>query len=123
MAAEETWNQSFGRMGEALAKIHLRKLGYRILEERFRTPFGEIDLIAMKDGILSFIEVKSRRSADFGHPWEAITPLKLKHWENAAHYFLLRKGRTTETCPHIFEAISVLGSGPDAEVEKVTLEL
>lgn len=52
-----------GRVAEASAALVLEQAGWRILGRRVRTPLGEIDLIAMKDGLLSFLEVKCRRTA------------------------------------------------------------
>jgi putative endonuclease len=52
--------ESRGRLAELIAKWWLRAKGYRILDERARTAAGEIDLIALKNGHLAFIEVKSR---------------------------------------------------------------
>lgn len=53
-----------GVRAEFLAKLYLRLKGYRILAERFRTPVGEIDLIARQGQRLVFIEVKLRKTAD-----------------------------------------------------------
>jgi putative endonuclease len=52
-----------GRAAEAQAACALEQAGWRILGRRVRTPLGEIDLIAAKDGLLSFLEVKRRRTA------------------------------------------------------------
>src|SRR5687768_17011651 len=53
----------YGRRGETLAAWFLRLQGYRILETRYKTPIGEIDLIARRWGTTVFVEVKSRRDA------------------------------------------------------------
>lgn len=53
-----------GLMAESVAEIFLRAKGFQILERRFKTPHGEIDLIALDDQYLVFIEVKARVSID-----------------------------------------------------------
>lgn len=50
-----------GRLAERLALLMLRAKGYQILEARYKSPVGEIDIIARKGGILVFAEVKARR--------------------------------------------------------------
>jgi putative endonuclease len=53
-----------GLSAESRAAAYLMAKGYRILAKRFRTPYGEIDLVARKRGLLAFIEVKARASLD-----------------------------------------------------------
>jgi putative endonuclease len=62
-----------GILGEKLAKDYLRKRGYRIREINYRCPEGEIDIVAEQKDYLVFIEVKTRRSLEFGSPEESIT--------------------------------------------------
>lgn len=62
-----------GRKGEALAAAHLEERGWRILERGFRSGHKEVDLIIARGDIVAFVEVKTRRSAEFGHPLEGIT--------------------------------------------------
>jgi len=82
--------QSLGRLGEALAKEHLLSLGYRIKEQNYRTDMGELDIIAIKNTILTFCEVKTRIGDTHGKPWEAVTPRKLHHIYNVAQAYLLQ---------------------------------
>ncbi len=77
-AARDGGRRALGRWGEDLAAQHLTRLGYHILERNFRRPEGEADLIAIEDGALVVIEVKTRRSLRFGGPAEAITPQKAR---------------------------------------------
>ena len=65
--------QQYGEAGEALAARLLRRQGYRILETNYRTPIGEIDIIARERDTIVFVEVKARRSLHFGHPKTAVT--------------------------------------------------
>lgn len=70
--------KKLGDKGENLALKKLRSKGYRILDRNFRTPEGEIDIIAQKNKTLIFIEVKTRSTDKFGLAEEAITPQKIK---------------------------------------------
>ena len=79
-----------GRYGENAAVEFLKDEGYTILERNFRGANGEIDIVAIKDGQLSFVEVKSRKNTDFGYPAEAVTLKKQKKIINAAKVFLMR---------------------------------
>lgn len=62
-----------GDRGEAMAAEYLRENGYEILASQFRCRFGEIDLIAEKDGVLLFVEVKLRTNLQYGAPREYVT--------------------------------------------------
>ena len=73
MAAKD----ALGRRGEAIAARHLERSGFTILERNWRCTQGEIDLVAQDGDEVVFVEVKTRSSVDYGHPLEAITPVKL----------------------------------------------
>ena len=81
-------NRVFGRIGENAAADVLRAKGYRILRQNYRCRYGEIDIIAERDGDVSFVEVKTRQSFQFGRPCEAVTDEKKKHMKHTAHCFL-----------------------------------
>ena len=68
--------QIFGRAAEQKAIEHLERLGYRLIEQNWRTKFGEIDLIMEDGSALVFVEVKARRSNTFGSAVEALTGAK-----------------------------------------------
>ena len=65
--------KEIGRLGEELAALRLMEQDYQILSRNYRCRFGEIDIIAEKKGILTFVEVKTRSREDFGSPAEAVT--------------------------------------------------
>jgi putative endonuclease len=76
-----------GILGEKLARDFLRKRGYRILEANYRCPQGEVDIIAEHRDFLVFVEVRTKRSREFGSPEESITATKKEHLRTvAAHY-------------------------------------
>ncbi len=79
-----------GRRGETLAAWFLRLKGYRILASRYKTPMGEIDLVARRSGTLVFVEVKARRSGAPEDAWIAVNDRRITR---AADYFLARHPR------------------------------
>jgi len=80
--------QALGRVGESIVSAFLEKKGYTILERNWRSPYGEIDLIAMQDGVVAFVEVKTRKSKTLGPPEISITPRKGEHMRNSAEYYI-----------------------------------
>jgi putative endonuclease len=84
--------RQLGDSGEELAAAFLKKQGYKIIDRNYRTPLGEIDLIARHKGTLVFIEVKTRRSSRFGSPQEAVHPAKQERLRTLAEYYLSQKG-------------------------------
>ena len=65
-----------GAYGERLAARYLTEVGMTILDRNWRCDQGEIDIVAMDDGCLVIVEVKTRRSLSFGSPVEAVTAVK-----------------------------------------------
>lgn len=78
-----------GRLAEALAALSLRLKAYRIVARRFRTPVGEIDLVARRGRLLVFIEVKLRPAGLEG--LMALQPRQQRRIRNAAGWFLARR--------------------------------
>lgn len=93
-----------GKKGEDLAIRYLRRNGYKILVRNFRTPLGEIDIIAMDGDTLAFIEVKTRASLD---PLEAITNSKIHHLRRVAHTYLKSIGKEDVDCR--FDVVTIHG--------------
>lgn len=65
-----------GTSYEIIAANYLKEQGVRILEKNYRLPQGEIDLIAEDKDCVIFVEVKYRKTADFGYPYEAVSKAK-----------------------------------------------
>ena len=82
--------QLLGKSGEEIAAEYLENKGYNIIDRNFRCVLGEIDLIVKRKGILTFVEVKTRRKNTFGSPADAITYIKRKHMYKAAEYYILK---------------------------------
>ncbi len=81
-------NTEKGKQAEQLAVGYLRKNGYRIVETNWRNRREEIDIIAIKEDEIVFVEVKSRKSDEYGMPEEAITRKKQKHLIHAADAYI-----------------------------------
>lgn len=102
-------NKLKGKLGEQIAQDFLVQKGYEILEKNFRySRYGEIDIIALKDGGISFVEVKYRTSNAFGMPLEAITKSKLEKIYLSAKYFLSQTKIKFKS--YSIDAISIFGS-------------
>lgn len=105
-----------GREGEDRAARFLAKRGYRILERNFRTPSGEIDLIALHQGEVVFVEVKTRTSDTFGAPELAVTPQKQRRMAKAALGYLRR--RKLHQVPCRFDVVAI-SAATEKEVELI----
>lgn len=82
-----TRRQSLGRLGERLAAAHLEAKGYRVRETNFRVREGEIDLVAEGEGVLVFVEVRTRRGGAMGSAVESITLRKRQRLLAAAQAY------------------------------------
>ena len=109
--------RSLGDRGEDMAAAHLKKQGYKILERNYRTPIGEIDLVARHQGVLVIIEVKTRRSRRFGSPQEAVHPAKQERLRNLAEYYLQQQGLGEVTVR--FDVVGILWQEGKAQVEVI----
>ncbi|MBC7217652.1 MAG: YraN family protein [Candidatus Caldatribacterium sp.] len=105
--------KSKGIQGEVLAERWLRRsLRAEILERNFRSPFGEIDLIARKGKILIFVEVKTRKSLTSGLPEEAVTEEKQERIRKSALFYLTQHGYDPEQTLFRFDVVAIyVGSG------------
>ncbi len=106
--------QMFGKSGEDLAVAELERRGYVILERRYRTRHGEIDIVAREGRTTVFVEVKARSTGEFGSAAEAVTPLKQRRlWSMAVDY--LARHRLMEQ-PCRFDVVAVDGTGTGAAI-------
>ena len=98
-----------GGRGEALAWDFLKKQGYNLIEKNFRNRFGEVDIIAKKDGFLIFLEVKTRRDDRFGIGAESVDWRKRQKLTRVAQAYLQTRG--LENRPARFDVLSVTWDG------------
>lgn len=75
---EKLCRQCLGAYGEDLAACALEKMGYTVLDRRWRKRYGEIDLVVRKGEVLVAVEVKARAGAGYGVPFEAVTFQKIR---------------------------------------------
>jgi putative endonuclease len=90
--------QRTGRRGEDLACAELTRRGYAVLARRYRTRYGEIDIVARCAGVIVFVEVKARHGSRFGDPAEAITSQKQHRLVAMAQDYLARYGLLETPC-------------------------
>ncbi|MEJ2110484.1 MAG: YraN family protein [Acidobacteriota bacterium] len=105
-----------GRKGERIACRFLMRRGFDVLARRYRKGHGELDIIAFEGGILSFVEVKTRRSKRYGEPWEFVDWKKQHRIRQTAESFIA----DNDLCEYVyrFDIVSVvLSKGSKVEVE------
>jgi putative endonuclease len=102
-------SRGLGRSGEEAAVAYLRKKKYEVVCRGFRFQRGEIDIIAYDKDTLVFVEVKTRRSPDFGRPEESVTPLKQRQIRRLAEAFLMLNDLGDISCR--FDVLSLLSDG------------
>ena len=109
---------ALGKSGEDLACDALAARGYAVLDRRYRTRAGEIDIVAMDRGLLVFVEVKTRQSTRCGAPVEAVTRAKRRRIVLMASDYLARRRPRAEGCR--FDVVSVtLDPGGRVTVEVI----
>jgi putative endonuclease len=77
-----------GKLGEALSLPFFEQHGYEVLEKNWRFSRSEVDIIASKENVLHFIEVKTRRTKSYGLPEDKVGNKKIKNLINAAEEYL-----------------------------------
>lgn len=105
-----------GREGEAEAARYLKSKGYKVIGLNWACRFGEIDVIAEKDGYIVFAEVKTRKSADFAAAMEFVTAAKRERLRSAASMYL--QSHDTEKQPR-FDVIEIYTGGAKPAVNHI----
>lgn len=109
---------NLGRSGEKIAAKFLKRNSYVILERNFSSPFGEIDIIAKDKDAIVFIEVRTKRTDEYGLPVESIRRAKIKRLVRIAWFYI--KGRNLEDSIFRFDVASIL-IGKEGGKPEVTL--
>ena len=101
--------QAFGKSGEKMAVEELERRGYAILDRRYRTRQGEIDIVARDGDTIVFVEVKARTTGERGTAVEAVTAAKQRQLVSMAVDYLARNRLTDRPCR--FDVVAIDGSG------------
>lgn len=106
-----------GRLGEKLALKKVKKIGYKKIEQNYRCPLGEIDLIARDGDTLVFIEIKTRKGKSIGYAKEAVDQRKKRKISQVALYYM----KSNDCCDakSRFDVVAVCIDGKDREVEVI----
>ncbi len=102
---------SLGKFGEDLACAFLVRQGYRLLERNYRCRLGEIDVIALHQETVCFVEVKARLSEEEGAPWVTVHAGKQRKLTRLAWWYL--KSRGWEERSARFDVVGVWGTAAD----------
>lgn len=95
-----------GTLAENIAKDKLISTGYKILETNYKCKLGEIDIIALHENQLVFIEVRSRKDSNFGMPQETVNFKKQQKLKKAALFYLKITNKLDSSCR--FDVVSIL---------------
>ncbi len=110
-------SQEFGKKSESVAVRYLKKNGYKILMQNYRTKLGEIDIIAKDKDTIVFVEVKARRSSYYGNPKWGVTLKKQKKISMVALCYLksIKQSRTKAR----FDVVAVNAGGDKPKIELI----
>ena len=112
------WRKRTGELGEKAAAEHLIKQGYVILQTNYRCSSGEIDIVAREEDSLAFVEVRTKRSQNFGTPEESITPTKQAKLVELADIYLQEHGNPDQ--PWRIDVVAV-EIGPGDGISRIEL--
>ena len=108
--------QSLGQSGEDLACTELERRGYAILARRYRSRFGEIDVVARDDQTIVFVEVKARAGDEFGGGAAAVTPWKQRRIAQMAVDYLSRNNLHDQPCRFDVVTVDIKDDRPEVVV-------
>jgi putative endonuclease len=110
-------HQVDGRGGEEAAVLYLERQGYQIRSRNFRCRFGELDVVAEKEGTVCFVEVRMRSTATWGDPSQTVSWGKQRKVVKAALHYMFANALGDRMVR--FDVISVVGRGAAAQVEHI----
>lgn len=113
---KELLHTEFGAKGEDAASHVLLSKGYTILDRNFRWSHLELDIIARKDDLVVFAEVKTRNSAFFGEPYIAVTRSKQRQLIRAANAYISKKDLD---CEVRFDVFSIILNANETKIEHI----
>ncbi len=111
----QTRRQILGQWGEDQAERYIIKKGLAVITRNYRTPYGEIDLIASNDGQIVFIEVKTRSTTRAGFPEESVNEKKYLHLQNSIGFYLAEHYEHDDNWR--VDVIAVIGEPGKSEID------
>ena len=112
-----TARQALGKVGERVAERWLERHGWRIIDRRFRNGHRDIDLVAEREGLVAFVEVKTRTGEGFGDPVEAVHWRKQRELVRSADVWIDRHG--PPGAMYRFDVLGVIVDGNRVRVRHV----
>jgi putative endonuclease len=116
-------SQDLGKLGEDKAVCLLKDNGYRIIFRNYKTKLGEIDIIALDNDTVCFIEVKTRKSDKCGLPLEAISVFKQRQISKVALVYLKEKRLLDKKSRFDVVSVLFLDDRPRIDLVKNAFEL
>ena len=113
------WNRKIGNWGEDIAVTFLEQNGYSIIKRNYRTPYGEIDIIARQKKSVVFIEVRTKTGSGYGSPEESVTSVKKEHMRASALYYLQTHDDMPQEWRIDFVAVELSPDGKPSRIELI----
>lgn len=101
----QTTRKKLGEWGENVAQSYLIDHGYQVIGRNFRSPYGEMDIIARDGSVWCFIEVKTRKNRRYGPGYHSVNRRKQNHLIQTAEFYLI--SNNLSNVPLRFDIISI----------------
>ena len=108
-------HNELGAWGEEIAADYLQRQGYQILERDWKSGHRDLDLIAMDNDTLVFVEVKTRRDRIFTDPEMAVDYQKIRNLQQAANHYVKYKHTDNDIRFDLITVVGMIGETPDIE--------
>jgi putative endonuclease len=108
-------HNELGAWGEEIAADYLQRQGYQILERDWKSGHRDLDLIAMDNDTLVFVEVKTRRDRIFTDPEMAVDYQKIRNLQQAANHYVKYKQIDNDIRFDLITVVGMIGETPDIE--------
>ena len=108
-------HNDMGKWGEDLAEAYLERKGYTIVERDWKSGRRDIDIIALDNDVVVFVEVKTRRNRLFGEPEDAIDYRKRQNLQQAINHYVKFRNIRQEIRFDIISVVGTIGTEPDIQ--------
>ncbi len=117
----QTKAQALGALGERIAERWLARDGWQVVDRRWRSGRRDIDLVALRDGVVAFVEVKTRRTTWSGEPVEAVNWRKQRELTRSAQAWIDQRGAAISPAPASFrfDVVGIVASRERVAVRHV----